>query len=95
MVGLRELNGAVQGMLGLHGDYSGPASLSVFSDITNAAVQIGQGEADEAFWKSLNKVGGDIFHYPAGQINATAAGAVALAEGRTSNPGALLVGAPK
>jgi hypothetical protein len=40
-------------------------------------------------------VGGNLFHYPSGQINATADGIVAMARGETENPGALLVGNPR
>lgn len=92
---LREAGGAVQSALGLHGDYGGPASVRIFGEITKLAKQAEQGEADEAFLKALNSAAGILFHYPAGQINATASGVAAIAEGKTENPGALLVGAPK
>lgn len=92
MVGLREAAGAVQTTLGLPGDYRGPASVRVFSALASLGQQVGQGEADAAFWKSLNETAGILFHYPAGQINATAEGFYGLATGETQNPGALVVG---
>jgi GNAT superfamily N-acetyltransferase len=95
MVGLRELGGAIQAVTGAgSGDYTGPASVRFFSDVAKLGKQIEQGEPDEAFWKALNSVGGVLFHYPAGQINATIQGLNALADGKTENPGAILVGAP-
>lgn len=95
MVGLREVAGVGRTALGLPGDYTGPASLRVFSAATSLGKQISQGEADEPFWKALNNVAGILFHYPAGQINATADGIVKLADGKTTNPGVLAVGSSK
>jgi hypothetical protein len=93
---VRELGGLGQKALGLQGpDYSGPASVRLFSAMEKLGQQSVQGEADGAFWKALNEVGGLIFHYPAGQINATLDGFAALADGDTSNPGVLITGAPK
>jgi hypothetical protein len=91
---LRETAGAVQAALGERGDYSGPASVRVIADVAKFAKQAEQGELDEAFWKSLNSVAGTVFKYPAGQINSTASGINAMADGKTQNPGALLVGGP-
>lgn len=95
MVGLRELAGAVQTTAGLPGDYQGPASVRVFAEIAKLGKQVGQGEVDEALLKALDNVGGILFHYPAGQINATADGLATMAQGKTSNPGALLVGSDR
>ncbi len=95
MVGVRELAGAAQGALGLHADYQGPASVRVFSELARVGKQVSQGEVDAALLKALNSAGGILFHYPAGQINATLEGLYALATGRTSNPGALIVGPVK
>jgi hypothetical protein len=58
-------------------------------------VQVQQGDADEAFWKSLNQVGGVLFHYPAAQVQRTATGIQAIANGETSNPMAVLLGPPQ
>lgn len=96
MVGVREISAAIQAAVGSGpGDYTGPASVRFFADLAKFAKQAQQGEADAAFWKSLNSVGGTLFHYPAGQINATVQGINALVDGKTENPGAVLVGAPQ
>ena len=92
MVGLREAAGGLQTVLGLPGDYSGPASVRLFAEIAKLGKQIGQGEVDEALLKAADSVGGILFHYPAGQINATADGIYSLVSGKTDNPGALIVG---
>lgn len=95
MVLLREAGAAVQATTGTGGvDYTGPAAVRFFAELAKLGKQVQQGEADEPFWKSLNSVAGIIFHYPAGQINATVSGINALADGKTENPGALLVGTP-
>ncbi len=97
VVGLREAAAGVQAALGVGEGfgYTGPASVRFFSDLYNLGKQVQQGEADEAFWKSLNNTTGVLFHYPAGQINRTATGIVALSEGRTENPLAVVMGAPR
>jgi hypothetical protein len=95
VVGLREFGGGVQAALGLPSGYTGPAGIRFFGEVTRLAKQIEQGEADAAFWKALNSAAGVLFHYPAGQINATLEGAVALADDKTDNPGALIVGPPR
>ncbi|WP_137924657.1 hypothetical protein [Cupriavidus sp. 2SB] len=95
MVLLREAGAAVQATTGTGGvDYTGPAAVRFFAELAKLGKQVQQGDADEAFWKALNSVAGIIFHYPAGQINATVSGINAMADGKTENPGALLVGAP-
>jgi hypothetical protein len=95
MVGLREFAGTAQTALGLPGDYQGPASVRIVSEATKLGKQLAQGEVDEGMLKAANNVGGILLHYPAGQLNATGSGLFAWMEGRTDNPGALLVGAPK
>jgi hypothetical protein len=94
MVGVRELAGGIQGAAGLPGDYQGPASVRFFADVAKLTKQIRQGEADEAFWKALASVTGIVAHLPTGQVSASISGLVALGEGRTQNPGALVVGGP-
>lgn len=96
VIGLREASAGAQAAVGVGEGfgYTGPASLRFFSDLYNLGKQVHQGEADEPFWKSLNNVGGVLFHYPAGQLNRTAAGLNALLDGRTQNPLALVMGAP-
>lgn len=96
MVLLRESGAAVQAASGLNsgGDYTGPAAVRFFAELAKLAKQVQQGEPDEAFWKSLNSTAGILFHYPAGQVNSTVSGLLALLDGKTENPGALLTGAP-
>lgn len=91
MVGLREISAAFSGFNG----YSGPAGTRFFSEIARLGKQAEQGEADAPFLKSLNNVGGILFHYPAGQINRTIEGANALYNGETDSPAALIFGKPK
>lgn len=61
---LRELSGPAQGWR-----YSGTAGLSSVTNTIRALEQIGQGEIDEALWKSINMAGGSLFNYPARFIN--------------------------
>lgn len=95
MIGLRELGSVARAAVGLPGDYGGPAGARILGEITKLGKQVQQGEADAAFWKALNSAAGVLFHYPAGQINTTADGIAALAEGKTVNPGVLAVGSSK
>jgi hypothetical protein len=95
MVGLREIAGAAQTALGLPGDYQGPASVRVFAELAKLGKQMNQGEVDEALLKAANNTAGILFHYPAGQIGATVDGIVTMADGKTTNPGALIVGSNK
>ncbi len=48
-----------------------------------------------AFARAANETAGILLHYPAGQAKRTVEGFVALQDGRTDNPGALLFGPPK
>jgi len=90
MVGVRDLATA------LSGDQraASPAGIVLkrFIDLSN---QVQQGDADEAFYKSLNQAAGVVFHYPAAQVQRTALGVQALANGDTQNPMALLLGPPQ
>lgn len=98
MVGLREVSAATQKLAGVEqfkSSYGGPAGLRLFQEIDKLATQSAQGEADVAWMKAANNVAGNILHYPSGQINKTVEGAAALIEGKTENPAALFVGAPK
>lgn len=95
-VGARELSGVATKIAGIDTQfsYSGPAGLRFFSEMDKLGQQIGQGEADKALFKSLNNVGGLLFHYPAGQVNRVIDGSIHLLEGKTRNPGVLLSGIP-
>lgn len=88
MVGVRELGSVVQGFYG----YEGPAGTRFFGEFGGLIKQIEQGEADAAFWKSLNQTGGILFHYPAGQIDRTFRGLNQMGRNKTSNPLVLVTG---
>jgi len=90
MIGLRELSGPIQGR-----DYEGPAGTRYVTAIAKTVKQVGQGEADPAFWRSLNQTGGVFFHYPATQVQRTAEGIEALWSGKSQNPAVLLFGPPR
>ena len=62
------------------------------ADTGNLAKQAHQGEFDDAFRKAAVSVAGDLLGLPGAQINRTINGASALAEGKTSNPAALVFG---
>ncbi len=91
MVGLRELGS----ILTSDYRYTGPAGLRFFDSVAKLNNQIKQGEADEALWKAANQVGGALLHYPAVQVERTARGIRALADGDTQNPLVLLTGPKK
>lgn len=86
---IREVSGSLQGF-----SYQGPAGLSMLSDFSKMAQQAAQGEADEAFWRSLNRTAGTLLHYPAGQLDRSVRGAIAVSEG-DAPPQAILVGPPR
>jgi hypothetical protein len=87
MVGLRDVGGFLRGFR-----YEGPAGLSAFSNVVNAAIQIKQFEADEPLIRSLWKTGGVFFHYPASQLDKTGWGLYYLFTGETRNPLVILGG---
>lgn len=91
MVGFREFGSVIQGYYG----YEGPAGTRFFSEAVSLIKQVEQGEVDAAALKSLNQVAGIVLHYPAGQVQRTTDGYVALSEGRTNSPSALIFGPPK
>jgi hypothetical protein len=99
MVVLREVAVAGQAVIG--GDaygYQGPAGLRFFSDLYKLGTQVEQGDADFAAFKAANSVAGALLHYPAGQINSTLDGILAIEDGRVEGVSilpALIAGAPK
>jgi len=99
MVLLREVGATVEAMTGgAQYGYSGPAGLRFLSDTYKLGVQLNQGEADLGLFKAANSVGGAILHYPAGQINATIDGIIAIENGDVEGVRilpALIAGAPK
>jgi hypothetical protein len=99
MVLLREAGTAIDVAAGGQGfGYQGPAGLRFFGDLYKAGQQVNQGDADVAFFKSANNVAGALLHYPAGQINATVEGIMAIEQGKVEGMGilpALVAGPPK
>jgi hypothetical protein len=91
MVGTREFSGLASGYYG----YEGPAGAGAFSEIGKVVQQASQGKLDEGLIKSLNDAAGIVFHYPAGQLRTSVEGVLAIAEGKTKNPMAIVTGAPK
>jgi len=96
MVFLREGASALQGF-----PYEGPAGLRPIAAmsrfIRQASDAIVEGDPraiTSAGARGLNTAAGALFHYPAGQVDRTVRGAIALLEGETWNPLALLVGPP-
>lgn len=85
---VRELTGVVMGY-----PYRGPASLRFFTSAAQLVDQTLQGEADEAWWRALNNTAGTVLHYPAGQVERTVAGIIAMSEGNAGAP-AILFGPP-
>ena len=98
MVGVREAAGAAQIMFGLSTSgglgYSGPAGLRFFNELNKFSQQANQGELDRAFVRAGVNVAGIALHLPSAQINRTIDGVIAMSEGRTQNPVALVGGAP-
>jgi GNAT superfamily N-acetyltransferase len=98
MIGVRDIGIAADVATG--GDafgYSGPPSLKFFSEIYKFGQQVDQGEADMPMFKALNSAGGILFHYPAGQINSTLEGMMAIERGEVEGVsifGALISGPP-
>jgi hypothetical protein len=98
MVGVREMTGAVQYVTGtkqFDTSYGGPAGLRFFQELDKLGKQIGQGELDRALARSLVNVGGVMLALPSAQINRTIDGIVAMNQGKTDNPAALLFGYDK
>lgn len=87
---IRELAEAIKNP----GFYKGAAGERWISDVGDLANQIDQGDADEPFWRALNRTAGALFHYPSSQIDATVRGLMELEEGR-AGVGSLLLGPPK
>jgi hypothetical protein len=89
VVGIRELSSVLTD--GVRG-YAGPAGARVIQLTYRVAAEAKSGELDEGLAKAALQVGGVVFRFPAAQAQRTVDGFVALQEGRTRNPAALLVG---
>jgi hypothetical protein len=61
---VRDLSSAVKGF-----DVTGTPQAGLINDAGKAWTQIRQGEVDGAMLKSINNVGGTLFHYPSSQMN--------------------------
>lgn len=97
MVGVREASGAVQSALGIRqyaGGYGGPAGLRFLQELDKLGQQVGQGEFDRALVRTAVNVAGVTLHLPSAQINRTLDGVIALEEGKTDSPMALIGGVP-
>ena len=98
MIGLREIGSGVNFWKDYQYDYSGPAGIRFFKETQKAVQQIAQGEMDIAAFKAVNNVMGTILHYPAGQINSTVEGVLAIERGEVEGIGvvqAVLAGPPR
>jgi hypothetical protein len=91
-VGVSQIAGTTRGEEAF--GYRGPAGLGIFAEATNAGRAAFEADFDESFWRPANRAAGMIFHYPAGQIDASIRGAAAYFNGETDNPAAFLVGPP-
>jgi hypothetical protein len=61
---VRELSSAAKGF-----SVTGTPQAGFLNDIGKAGAQLRQGEIDASLLKSLNNVGGTLFHYPSSQMN--------------------------
>lgn len=99
MILLREAGSALDAATGGQGfGYTGPAGLRFFSDLYRLGQQVEQGDADLALFKAANAVGGTLLHYPAGQVNTTLEGVIAIEKGEVEGVGivsALVAGKPR
>jgi hypothetical protein len=86
LVGVREFSSAAGGFFG----YSGPPGARFFSEGSKLIGQAAQGDMDAAAWKALNQTMGVLFHYPAAQVQRTAEGIFAVAEGDVEGKDAVL-----
>lgn len=88
MVGIREISGAISG----YADYNGPAGARIITELSKLITDVEKGTYNESAARAANNAAGILFHYPAGQVDRTARGIAALANGDTSNPGVLITG---
>lgn len=89
MVGLRDLGGALRGF-----GFKGPVGTRAFAELADLFAQIKQGDLDVTLLKKALQSAGILLHLPTGQVATTIDGIVALKEGETESPGALIAGGP-
>ena len=92
LAGFREASGLAQGYY----NYTGPPVVKLGKDAYNLAYKgLIEREYDAGFWRDLNRTAGVVLHYPASQIERTVEGFIALQEGKTNKPTAVLTGPPR
>lgn len=74
--------------------YAGPAGTRVFEVATQLMTQVHQGKIDKGLERAAFAASGLLFRYPAAQLQRSIDGWIALEEGKTHNPAALLFGPP-
>lgn len=72
--------------------YSGPAGFAIFNEMNKLGIAVSEGDFDGSFWRPANRALGMVFHYPAGQIDASVRGALSYFNGETDNPAAFFFG---
>jgi hypothetical protein len=90
MLGVREVSSVFQGTQG----YEGPAGARFFSSLSRAGTQYVQGEVDVPAVRATAEVVGALMHLPSGQVMRSILGTMALMEGETTNPWAVVAGPP-
>lgn len=91
--GVAEVNLLLGQETGARG-YAGPAGTRVFEVMNQLATQAAQGHWDKGLERAAFAASGILFRYPAAQVQRSVDGWIALEEGRTHNPAALLMGPP-
>jgi hypothetical protein len=94
---LREAASSVNLLLGQEAGprgYAGPAGTRVFEVVSQLVQQIHQGHIDKGLERAAFAVSGFLFRYPAAQVQRSVDGWIALHEGKTHNPAAVLMGPP-
>jgi hypothetical protein len=86
-VGLRELSGAFTGR-----GYEGPAGLGFIPTARKFLYRVSQGQPNAATAKAANEFAGELFGYPARQVERTAEGIQELWSGKTKDPTAIFFG---
>jgi hypothetical protein len=94
MVFVREFGPLVTGKVGGRG-YEGPSGTRFVSSVYKLGQQVEQGKVDRGLVRATEDVGSILFKMPLGQVQRSIDGFVAIQEGKTKNPLALLAGAPK
>lgn len=89
-LGISQFAGSVRGDDAF--GYSGPAGFAIFNEMNKLGIALAEGDFDGSFWRPANRALGMVFHYPAGQIDASVRGALSYFNGETDNPAAFFFG---